>query len=137
MSRDTLVLDAGAMIAFLRKEAGWDLVADAFADADITCYAHVANLTEVFYDFYRVGDEADAQKQIAILYQAGVAPCEDMDSMLWQDAARIKADYRRVSLADCFGLALARRAGTAFLSTDHHELGAIHAAGVCPIEFIR
>jgi len=49
----------------------------------------------------------------------------------------MKADYRRVSLADCFGLALARRLKGAFLSTDHNEIEALHEAGVCPVQFIR
>ncbi len=34
-------------------------------------------------------------------------------------------------------LALARRVGGTFLSTDHHELDALKAAGVCEVEFIR
>jgi len=68
---------------------------------------------------------------------AGVAFSADFDRAFWEDAARIKADYRRVSLADCFGLALARRVGGTFLTTDHHELETIQAAGLCTIQFIR
>lgn len=55
----------------------------------------------------------------------------------WEDAAWIKADYRRVSLADCFGLALARRMRGSFVTTDHHEMEPIKAAGICPVGFIR
>lgn len=42
-----------------------------------------------------------------------------------------------VSLADCCGLALARRTGGTFLTTDKHELERLRDLGVCPIEFIR
>ena len=62
---------------------------------------------------------------------------EDLDASLWQDAARVKADYGRVSLADCCGLALARRLRGTFLTTDKHELDRDEIRVLCPIEFIR
>ena len=37
----------------------------------------------------------------------GVQTATAMDAELWQDAARLKSQFRRVSLADCFGVALA------------------------------
>lgn len=131
------VADAGAMIAVLRDEPGADVFERVVGDSAHITYAHAANLVEVFYDFLRSDGEDDAQTAIRSLVVARVRPREDFDRPFWEDAARIKAEYRRVSLADCFGLALTRRVGGTFLSTDHHELEVIHAAGVCPIEFIR
>lgn len=42
-----------------------------------------------------------------------------------------------MSLGDTFAVALARRLNCPLISTDHHELDAIHAAGVFKVAFIR
>ncbi len=60
----------------------------------------------------------------------------DFDQSLWQEAGRLKAKGK-VSLADCFALALTNRVGGTLLTSDHHELDAIAAAGICNITFIR
>lgn len=137
MSTATYVADAGALIAYLRDETGGDVFLTIVEDDVNTVYAHGANLAEAYYDARRVGGEEAARDAMSTLIKAGVVFRNDFDRPLWEDAARIKADYRRVSLADCFGLALTRRVEGIFLSTDHHELEAIKAAGVCPVEFIR
>lgn len=67
----------------------------------------------------------------------GVRVIETMDADLWQDAARLKSRFRRVSLADCFGVALARRLNAEFLTSDRHELEALQAAGIADFTFIR
>ena len=43
---------------------------------------------------------------LARLENIGVQLVEAMDADLWRDAARLKSQFRRVSLADCFGVAL-------------------------------
>lgn len=55
----------------------------------------------------------------------------------WQDAGRLKAQLMRVSLADCYCLALARRTGGDVPTADHHEFDALVPRGICPIRFIR
>ena len=130
------VLDAGAMIAYLRKETGWERVADALAEADTACYAHAAQLAEVFYDFCRTADEGEAARQVGILFAAGVKAREDMDTLFWQDLARIKAGPNP-SFADCFCLALARRVEAPVLTTDHHELDKDEIRALCQVQFIR
>ena len=137
MSGKTYVADAGALLAFLKKEPGWQAFRDLLRQPEVVCYAHAANLAEVFYDTRRFPGEDTAQEALRRLADTGILFREDFERAFWQDAARIKADHRRVSLADCFGLALARRVACPFLSTDHHELDAICAAGVCAVEFIR
>jgi predicted nucleic acid-binding protein len=56
---------------------------------------------------------------------------------LWQKAAQIKADWRKVSLADCFALALAIREKGTLVTSDHHELDPLAKAGLCEFRFIR
>ena len=50
------VLDASAMIAFLRGEPGADAVAEILLDSESQCHAHALNLCEVFYDFERAAN---------------------------------------------------------------------------------
>ena len=74
---------------------------------------------------------------LARLENIGVALVEAMDADLWRDAARLKSQFRRVSLADCFGVALSRRLDAPFITSDRHELEALEAAGVAQFLFIR
>jgi predicted nucleic acid-binding protein len=78
-----------------------------------------------------------ADRTLQILTAAGVIVREDMDAAFWQDAARLKAAYRRVSLADCYCLALARRISGEVVTADHHEFDALMPHGICSIRFIR
>lgn len=56
---------------------------------------------------------------------------------LWIRASELKSRFRRVSLADCFGLALSIEHNAPFYSSDHHELDAVQDAGAAQIVFIR
>ena len=52
------VLDACAVIALLRGEAGHEAITEAVRSR--RCHIHAVNLCEVYYDCVRVGGEADA-----------------------------------------------------------------------------
>jgi PIN domain nuclease of toxin-antitoxin system len=131
------VLDSSAMIAFLRNESGATTVAAMLADPHSQCYAHALNLCEVFYDFFRVGGELAAQSAITELLNLEVHERRDLGAAFWQEAGRLKAVHRRVSLADCCALTLTLRVSGELVTSDHHELDALAAAGVCPINFFR
>jgi len=131
------ILDSSAVLAFLRDEAGADVVDNLLLDADGSCHIHAANLCEVFYDRLREHGEDVAIRDIAEVRALGLVCVSDLDELLWLDAGRLKAEHRRVSLADCFGLALTRRLRGTFYTSDHHELDALKTASVCAIEFIR
>lgn len=131
------VLDSSAMIALANDETGADDIEFLVADPQNECYAHSINLCEVFYDTIRRSNEAQALKLIMELFSLGITERQDMNSAFWQQAGRIKAIYRRVSLADCCALTLAVRLGGELVTSDHHELDAIAAAGTFPIKFFR
>lgn len=105
-------------------------------DSDNTCLIHAINLCEVYYDFLRASDESTAQSAIGDLNTVGLITREDMDTMLWQEAGKIKAQGG-VSLADCFALALAKRENAELLTSDHHEFDSIAENGVFHIKFFR
>lgn len=130
------VIDASALIAFLRDEPGGDVVENALS-APEKCYAHALNLCELYYDFFRASNQDAAGAAISDLLGLGIEERTDMDSEFWRDVGGLKAVHRRVSLADCCALALARRLGARLVTADRHEFEPILSAGISPIEFIR
>jgi predicted nucleic acid-binding protein len=131
------VLDASAMIAYLRDEPGADRVSEALLDPDGQCIAHVLNWCEVFYDFHRASGPKHALDAVKDLAQVGVAENAEIGTEFWQAVGALKAIHRRVSLADCFAVALARQLGATVLTADHHEFDALADQGVCAVGFIR
>ena len=73
------VLDASAMIAYLRGEPGADEVRRSLALEPPNCLAHSVNLCEVFYDFLKTGEEKSAQTALDDLRSVGLIVREDMD----------------------------------------------------------
>nr|VFJ55031.1 MAG: Predicted nucleic acid-binding protein, contains PIN domain [Candidatus Kentron sp. DK] len=131
-----VVLDACAIIAFLRDEEGADVVRDALLNE--VCVAHAINLCEVYKDCLARGEDSRiADGLLSHLKSIGLRTREDMQEGLWKYAARLKSRYR-ISLADCFGLALARDVDGQFYTSDHHELDALVGMPNFPtIRFIR
>jgi hypothetical protein len=85
------------MLAYLRGEAGGELVSTLLADdeRDAPIYAHAINLCEVFYDFLQNSDAATAEEAIATLKEAGLIERNDMDAAFWRDGATIIATHSR------------------------------------------
>ncbi len=135
-------LDSSAMVAYLRQEPGWQEVATLLAEPNRICYAHAVNLCEVYYGFARQAGRETAIAAIHELFTDGVVAREDLDPAFWQDVGDMVAMVRNapgltLSLADAFGLALARRLQCAFVTTDHGELDPLAPLNLCAIRFIR
>ncbi len=130
------VLDATAMIAFLTNEPGAGVIEDLLTEPGSTCLAHAINLCEIWYQAYRTSGESAADRAISLLASIGIATRSDCDTAFWRVAGKLKGSHR-MSLADAFGLALTLRVGGEFVTSDHHELDPVAAAGVCPINFFR
>ena len=135
-----LVLDSSAVIALLKNEEGGALVGERIeneiAIGQIVAL-HSMNAIEVFYEYSRAADVLTARAILQELASIGIAIHSDLDAAFCEDVAQIKADWKRVSLADCFGVALARRLDAEFLTTDHRELEPLRAAQIAHITFIR
>jgi PIN domain nuclease of toxin-antitoxin system len=131
------VLDATALIAFLRREPGGHHVWRLLRSRANVCYAHAINLCEVYYDFHRAAGEQAAEDVLRDLRLVGVVVREEMDADLWKQAGQLKSVHRRVSLADCLCIALAQRVDGEVVTGDHHEFDAIAPLGLCRIHFIR
>lgn len=130
------VLDAGPVIAFLSDEPEAGAVAQILRDNRGECFAHVFNLTKVYYVFFRRGGNAAANTAVQTLMETGIAAREDADTLFWKDAATFKGRHA-LSLPDGFCLALARRLSGTIVTTDHAEFDPLVPHGYCPIVFIR
>ena len=133
----TLVFDACAVIALLRGEIGAEIVASLLDEPKNRCRLHAVNLCEVYYDGIRRGDTSDAARLEKLLTKSGFDIETTVPQPLWEEVGRLKATFRRVSLADCFALAFALRENGTLITSDHHEFDPIAAAGICPLQFIR
>lgn len=131
------VLDASAMIAYLRDEPGAGVVAEALVDPESQCYAHALNFCEVFYDFHRASGRQEALQAISDLAQVGIIEDANLSAVIWRAAGELKATLRRVSLADCFAIELAVRLKAMILTADHHEFDALAGHSDFAIRFIR
>lgn len=129
-------MDASAITAFLRGEAGNDVVEERLLDADTDCIIHAVNLCEVYYDALRAGGPAAGTEAVRKTEAAGVVVREDMDAPFWQLVGQLKVNPGKISLADCFVLALAINTGGTLVTADH-EFDAVVPLGLCPIRFIR
>jgi predicted nucleic acid-binding protein len=130
------ILDASAMVAYLAGEKGDAVVASLLLDPGATCYAHSVNLCEVYYGTLRATDAKRARQTISTLYADGVIERRTLSRRFWQRIGGLKA-RGGISLADCFGIALAQELGGEIVTSDHHEFDPLVPLGIVTINFIR
>jgi PIN domain nuclease of toxin-antitoxin system len=131
------VLDACAMIAFLRGEEGAKVVSDTLQNPVNHCFSHAINLCEVYYDFVRAADLPTAKSALRDLRSIGIRTRSDMSRSFWMRVGNVKGTVRKISLADCFAVELSRRLAARLLTSDHHEFDPLVNQGLCEIQFIR
>ncbi|MEM8504115.1 MAG: PIN domain-containing protein [Cyanobacteria bacterium P01_D01_bin.1] len=98
---------------------------------------HTINVCEVYYDFVRFGGIDAAEQVMDDLSGFGVQLYAKADDAIWKAAARYKADLRRISLADCFALALTKQLDATLVTSDRREFGAVMERRLCRVQFIR
>ena len=130
------VLDACVMVAYLTGESGEDVVSSLLTDPEANCFAHSLNLCEVYYEFIRTRGVHGAKAAILSLFADGVIERCDMSRRFWQQVGSLKA-RGRISLADCFAIALAQELSGELVTADHHEFDSLVPLGIVPIRFIR
>jgi predicted nucleic acid-binding protein len=133
----SLVFDACALLAFAYDEEGADLVETLLASDENTCFVHSLNFCEFYYQAYRRSSKQDAVRMVEEFLDTGLVLRDDMDIEFWHDVGELKAVHKRVSLADCCAIALAKRLDAELVTSDHRELDALANLGVCKISFFR
>ena len=130
------VLDACSLIAYLRGEEGAAIVDRLLRDPGRECLVHAVNLCEDYYQLIRDSDEATARQAIGDLQAVGLIVRSDIDEPFWREVGQLKA-RGRISLADCFCVALAVRVSGQVVTSDHGEFDPLVPLGLCSILFIR
>jgi len=133
----SLIFDACALIAFAYDEEGAELLETYLASDENTCFVHSLNFCEFYYQAYRRSSKQDSLRMVEEFLDLGVIIRPDMDIEFWQEAGELKAVYKRVSLADCCAIALAKRLDAELVTSDHHELDALASLGSWKITFFR
>lgn len=130
------IFDACAVIALLQGEPGAGSV-ELLLKQQGRFLIHAVNVCEVYYDLLRRNANAMADTLEQVLDAIGFETIETLSPALWQSAGKLKAELRRISLADCFALALTLRENGSLVTADHHEFDSVSKAGLCPVQFIR
>jgi predicted nucleic acid-binding protein len=132
------ILDACALIAWLKNEDGADIVdglLDKAETGEIDLFISVVNLVEINYGFISdVG--ADRAKEIMRTIKETAVKITGINDSIFQETSLFKAKYN-LSLADAFGLGTAAAYGGTFVTCDHHELDKIEPALNVPFLWIR
>lgn len=131
----TIILDACALIAYMRQEKGADLVHKELTSSKTRPLIHAVNLYEVYYNTYR------QQPGLAHLLpefakKIGIEVVQFIDHRLMEEATTLKIVYR-MSLADSLALGLTRKLNATLLTADRHEFEEIAKEGLVKIKFIR
>ena len=77
------VLDACALLAFLRGEEGADKIESLLIDNNNRCSAHAVNLCEVYFNLVREYGETTARAAMQNFKDIGVLPVDDMSEPFW------------------------------------------------------
>lgn len=115
----SLVLDAWAVLAYYSPESSGAAVADAIADAHEAgrpVLISVANAGEVWYILARRHTDAEADRRVQELIGMGIQLVA-IDWLLARTAAIFKKKGR-LSYADCFAAAVAKRTHGTLLTGD-------------------
>jgi predicted nucleic acid-binding protein len=133
------VMDACALIAFLRDETGAEIVTTILKSADVgiaEIQMNNLNLLEVYYDIYRWIGKEKADEELAMIRELPIIIRLELSDVVFREAGRLKATHR-ISLADSVALAEASISGGTLLSADHHEMDAIEASENIKFLWIR
>jgi len=121
------VMDACALIAFLRNEAGAENVTTVLRNANggnALIRINGLNLLEVYYDIYRWIGKEKADEKLAMIKKLPIMIQMELTDEVFLEAGRFKASYK-ISLADSVALAEAIVTGGKLLTADHHEFDVI------------
>ena len=114
------VIDACALIAWLRDETGSEFVSSLIFNPDNNCYVHAINLIEVEYDFIRNDGQEIAQEVMRDINNSPLSINRTLNKNLTMRIAQIKS-RGRISIADSICLAFAEEKNATVVTSDHHE----------------
>ena len=140
MPTKNYLLDACALLAYLKDERGAEIVENLIEQArcrEITLIMNAANLIEVYYDRIRESGSELANAIIREIYNASpIIIIETLTRDIVQEAAILKSTGK-MSFADSILVATAKCTNAIIVTCDHVELAHIEQQGVLPFLWIR
>ena len=134
------LLDACALLAFLKDEEGADRVREILDQAErgeAAVCMNAVNLIEVYYDRIRALGSDRSRDIIQEIYNAfPLSIIETIDSAIVHEAARLKA-MGKMSFADTILVATALCTSAAIVTCDHVELEPVERQEHIPFLWIR
>ncbi|MCL2224421.1 MAG: PIN domain-containing protein [Defluviitaleaceae bacterium] len=127
------ILDACALIAFFKKETGWETVFNilgASISGGAVVFMHEINLLEVYYGLHREKGKEYADVKISEA-SSFFTTISGLTPAAFSEAGRLKSSYK-ISLADSIALSQASVIGATLITADHHEFDPIE-----PVEQIK
>ena len=137
--KECCIIDACAIIAFLKKEKGHETMLRFFSKADtgdILLSMHKLNLLEVYYGFYRDDGKKLAETVLADTLSLPISFINDISSPVFREAGRLKTTYD-ISLADSIALSMASVKKEPLITSDHHEFDKIESKEAIKFIWIR
>lgn len=137
VSKDIYILDAFAVMAFLKDEKGANEVERILKRAKqdkIKLYMHNINLGEIYYNILKEEGENKANTVLAIVKQYPVEYVQNISEDYLIAAAKIKGRYP-ISYADAFAIATAIQKN-GILITGDPEFKALEEARVIKVFWI-
>ena len=113
------VLDAHALMIYLEKEPGYEIILDLFinlSQSDKKAFMTSVNWGEVYYITMREKGQSEAEQIIKIIDTFPIEVVQ-VDKILAKQAAAYKAT-KKMSYADCFAAALAKQKKAELLTGD-------------------
>jgi predicted nucleic acid-binding protein len=96
----THVLDACALIAWIKNEPGSDVV-DGLLDkaeyGDIDLFINIVNLVEVYYGFIKELGQERAQEIIQTVRDTAIEVIDTTNGAVFEEVARLKSSFNKFS----------------------------------------
>lgn len=128
------VFDASALLAYMSKDDGWEVVEGRIFGGSHMTYLHSLHAAEmVYWMIEKKKRQQDVLETFRDFRQYGCFQLHNgMGEEVWRTAALYKAEYG-VGMSDCFALALAVKLQAEVLTADASGLGKLHREGRAPV----
>ena len=131
----THVVDAAAVIAYLKGETGQDRFAALLEDPRNVLAIHSVNLCEIYYNYLR-SDSVEIAEQAWEKTTQMCAVIDRLDDQFVKRVARWKGVVG-LGLGDAFAAATAEEYACQLVTTDHRDFDPIDQSGQLKIFWLR
>lgn len=128
------VFDASALLAYMNKDDGWEVVEGRIFGGSHMTYLHCLHASEMVYWMI---EKQKRQQEVLETFRdfrkyGWFQLHNGMSEEVWRTAALYKAEYG-IGMSDCFALALATKLNADVMTADEKRLGNLHREEGAPV----